>query len=383
MSASEGPITVLLIDDNPDDRALVAHALRAEFPRLVVEQVVAADGFEAALERGQFDVVITDFALRWSDGLAVLAAIRARRPTVPVIMFTGTGTQEIAVEAMKAGLTDYVVKSPHHFGRLPMTVRWALDRVRQAAALDAAEARLRHTQKLEALGQLTAIIAHDFNNALTSIHGYADLLQGEVPPGSQAAQDVQAIIAAAGGATTLANQLLSFGRRQETNPALVDVRLQIEALAPMLRRLMGPRTELLVTGEPRSHIVRVDRGQLDQVLMNLTINARDAMPDGGRVEIDLAEVVGRPADAEGPDTSSERFVRVTVRDTGVGMDDFTRRHAFEPFFTTKPAGLGTGLGLASVYGIVTGAGGVVRLTSSPGQGTWVELLWPMQPADEA
>jgi signal transduction histidine kinase len=110
--------------------------------------------------------------------------------------------------------------------------------------------------------------------------------------------------------------------------------------------------------------------------VNLTINARDALPDGGRIEIGMAEVLGRPADAEGPDTSSERFVRLAVSDTGVGMDDFTRLHAFEPFFTTKPAGRGTGLGLASVYGIVTGAGGVVRLLSEPGHGTCIELLWP-------
>ncbi len=371
-------VRLLLIDDNPDDRALVVRALDGDLPGLVVTQVSDRDAFERALADGAFDIVITDFALRWSDGLEVLRAVRARGPELPVVMFTGTGSQEIAVEAMKSGLTDYVVKSPTHFARLPFVVRAALDQERQRQMLRATEELLRHAQKMEALGRLAGGIAHDFNNLLGAIRGHVELLVADLPSTGPAHASALEVMEVTDRATALARQLLRFSRREPTTPALLDLAAVVEGFKPLLRRLLGDQIRLVVDAAPGSFVV-ADRGQLDQVLMNLAVNARDAMPMGGLFEIVIEHAAEPDAACDGaPDGGC---VRLSVRDTGTGMDDETQSHIFEPFFTTKPEGMGTGLGLATVYGIVAAAGGSIRVESAPGTGTRFEILWPGAPAD--
>ncbi len=237
---------------------------------------------------------------------------------------------------------------------------------RDVTAERALEARLSQAQRLEAIGQLAGGIAHDFNNLLAVIRGYADLARAEVPEGGPAADDLARVVLAADHASALTHQLLTFSRREATEPTVLDPAEVVGELAPMLRRLLGEHIELEVAAAvPSVGCVRIDRSQLDQVAMNLVANARDAMPDGGRLAIRI-----EPLD------DGAGWVRLAVSDSGVGMDDATARRAFEPFFTTKDPGHGTGLGLATVYGIVTAAGGRVGLVSSPGHGTTVTVDLP-------
>ncbi len=230
------------------------------------------------------------------------------------------------------------------------------------------EERLLHAQKLEAVGRLAGGVAHDFNNLLTVISGHASLLRGLVS-GTAARESVDEIAAATQRAAELTTQLLAFSRRAPAAPERLDVGDLVRRVQGMLERLIGEDVELVVDAAPRRHYVRADRGQLEQVLINLVVNARDAMPTGGRVEIAVSSA---PVD----DESETGWVVISVTDTGVGMSEDVRAHVFEPFFTTKEEGKGTGLGLATVYGIVEQAGGHVEVASEVGHGSRFAVRLP-------
>ncbi len=494
-------LRVLLVDDNPDDRALVRRELEREFPGADVAEARDAGELEREFAGGSFDVVITDYRLNWTDGLAVLRRAKERWPDTPVVMFTGTGSEEIAVEAMKDGLDDYVIKTPSHYRRLPAAVASALECVRgraairerehALAALAASEARFRalfetaqvgicvtdpagtiletnpayrvllgytdeelrgttcfdhmhpddaadnrrlfergepyrlerrylrkdgrvvwvdlasavvadaqgapqfgfgiaiditqrklleeqllHSQKMEAIGRLAGGIAHDFNNLLTAINGYAELVASRLDENDPARADVAEIERAGQRAAALVQQLLAFGRKQVLKPRSVDLNAVLADIQSMLRRVIGEDIELATVAEPGLPPVNVDVGQLEQVIVNLVVNARDALPGGGSVTIatgqrDVAEHeelrVGIPAG---------RYVTLAVSDTGTGMDADTRARVFEPYFTTKEQGKGSGLGLATVFGIVEQSGGHVTVDSLPGDGATFTVYLP-------
>jgi PAS domain S-box-containing protein len=231
------------------------------------------------------------------------------------------------------------------------------------------EDRLRQGQKMEALGSLAGGIAHDFNNLLTAILGYADWLEQELPQADLTRrQQVGEIQKAAERAAALTRQLLAFSRQQVVQATVLSVTEIVSDLLPMLRRVIGEHIEVVDESVGTIPPVLADRNQIDQVIVNLAVNARDAMPNGGRLVIrtSLEIIAGAPIDA---DLTDGRWVRMDVRDTGIGMDDATKARIFEPFFTTKEFGRGTGLGLATVYGIIKQMGGVVRVDSTPGVGT--------------
>ncbi len=247
-----------------------------------------------------------------------------------------------------------------------------------------AEAQLLQAQKLESIGRLAGGIAHDFNNMLFAIRGYAEMLEEDLAPERRTELDpdlahanATAISHVVERATLLTTQLLAFGRRGQMSPRVVDLNEATTALAPMLRRLIGEQVQLVLSLDEDAGRVRVDPGQLDQILVNLIVNARDAMPDGGRVTIASGNVVfDEPYALEHFDVQSGAYVMLAVSDTGMGMDRETRAHIFEPFFTTKQPGKGTGLGLATIYGIVRQAGGHIWLYSEPGQGSTFKLYFP-------
>ena len=253
----------------------------------------------------------------------------------------------------------------------------------------AAEFQLLQAQKLESIGRLAGGIAHDFNNVLFAIHGYADLLAEDLAPGNRDTLDhdrslknVNAISQAAERAASLTSQLLAFSRRQVVTLEVLDLNSAVTAIEPMLRRLIGENIRLVLSlGGDAGHI-RADGGQIDQILVNLVVNGRDAMPDGGTVTIESANAdVDQPHAHEHFGVEPGRYVVLTVSDSGVGMDRTTRDHVFEPFFTTKEVGKGTGLGLATIYGIVQQAGGHIWLYSEPGFGSSFKLYFPRVDAE--
>ncbi|MGC2209582.1 MAG: ATP-binding protein [Candidatus Korobacteraceae bacterium] len=231
------------------------------------------------------------------------------------------------------------------------------------------EVQLREAQKMEAMGRLAGGIAHDFNNLMTIITGYGNLLRTALEDNPPLQEKVEEIIRAGEQANSLTRQLLAFTRRQMLQPRLLDLRSVLADMGKMLRRVVSEDIELVILSDAEPCLIHADCGQIQQVIMNLVINARDATPKGGKITLaatilPLKEEGGRvPAGAQpGP------YVRLTVRDTGHGMDAETRAHIFEPFFTTKEHGKGTGLGLATVYGIVQQTGGHIEVESGPGRG---------------
>jgi PAS domain S-box-containing protein len=234
------------------------------------------------------------------------------------------------------------------------------------------EQQLRQAQKMEAVGQLAGGVAHDFNNLLTVIRGGSELVLHELPAGSEVRDDVEMVINAANRATALTRQLLAFSRKEVVQPRPLDLHRVVQNLVPMLRRMIGEHIAIAAQAAPEPAWIVADPGQVEQVLVNLAVNARDAMPAGGTLTIRTGTVQA----AGPPGAPPLRHVRLSVTDTGQGMDEATQARIFEPFFTTKPAGLGTGLGLSTVYGIVQQAGGTLRCISSPGAGTTFQIQFP-------
>jgi len=237
------------------------------------------------------------------------------------------------------------------------------------------EEELRHSQKMEAVGRLAGGIAHDFNNLLTAINGYGDLLLERVSTDHPLRPDLQEIRRAGERAAALTHQLLAFSRRQVLKPERLDLNAVIGDLENMLRRLIGEHIEVRTDLAPDLGHVRADRGQIQQVLMNLVVNARDAMEAGGLLTLETANC-GDAAQRQQPGAPAGRHVMLSVSDTGCGMDEETLAHIFEPFFTTKPSGKGTGLGLSTVYGIIQQSGGHLSAHSQPGAGSVFRVFLP-------
>jgi len=244
------------------------------------------------------------------------------------------------------------------------------------AALRHSEEQLRQAQKMEAVGRLAGGVAHDFNNVLTAIFGYTDLLLDQVDEGDPRRPDMEEIRRAAERAAALTRQLLAFSRKQVMQPRLIDLNEVIGGMRQLLERLVGMDVRLEITGDRQLDTVRADPGQVEQVLMNLAANARDAMPDGGHVHVSTRNEQVKERTEARPGLGPGHYVVIEVVDNGTGMAAEVRERVFEPFYTTKELGKGTGLGLATVYGIVKQMGGGIYLESEPGQGTTFAVYLP-------
>jgi signal transduction histidine kinase/DNA-binding response OmpR family regulator len=246
------------------------------------------------------------------------------------------------------------------------------------------ETELRHAQKMDAIGRLASGVAHDFNNVLTVILGRSEILRGALTPENKLYRHADLIQKSAERASTLTQQLLALSRKQVLEPRVLDVGALLGGLNRMLRRLIGEHIDLAVSVPAALGRIKADPGQIQQVILNLVVNARDAMPDGGRLAMEAAGVELDDALArEHPGTRPGRYVMLAVADNGVGMDEAIRAHLFEPFFSTKGPGKGTGLGLATVYGIVKQSGGFITYESQPGKGTTFRVYLPQvdEPVD--
>jgi nitrogen-specific signal transduction histidine kinase len=258
-------------------------------------------------------------------------------------------------------------------GRGPLAKKARTD----GAAEPALDAQRREAEQLQAIGRLAGGVAHDFNNLLTSINGFAQLVLEDLPSDHPSVEDVKEILGAGQRAAELTNQLLAFSQRQILQPQVVDVGTLINNCAPRLRALLGEQIDVVIVLDRTPHRVSVDPAQFEQVLTNLAANAREAMPESGRFSIETSRVVLDEAyvgthlgACPGCHTA------IAVSDTGPGIDDETRAHVFEPFFTTKPQGKGAGLGLSTVYGIVTQSGGYITAEAGAGGGTTFRICLP-------
>jgi PAS domain S-box-containing protein len=253
--------------------------------------------------------------------------------------------------------------------------------VRDITERRALEEQLRQSQKLEAIGRLAGGVAHDFNNILMSIMGAADLLLMQLPAGDAARDEAAEIKQSVDRGAGLTRQLLAFSRRQATRTRLFPLGDVVRGMDTMLRRLIGPEIEFEIVTAPEPLRIVADSGQVEQVVLNLVVNARDAMPEGGRVTVRVEEVELDESGAAGfVEGKPGRYARLSVADTGMGIDAATRAKLFEPFFTTKEQGKGTGLGLSIVYGIVKQSGGYITVTSEPGRGATFLIYFPIAAA---
>ena len=273
----------------------------------------------------------------------------------------------------------------HHLNVILLAIDDVSERKLAQQALRKSEEHLRQSQKMEAVGRLAGGIAHDFNNLLTAIIGHSSLLQDRLAGDESAIHHVLEIKTAGEKAGSLTQQLLAFSRRQLLQPKVLDLNAIVADFDRMLRRLVGERVKVVLDCEPALWQVKADPGEISRVIMNLSLNARDAMPEGGTITIQTANVTLTEADARDQNLVPGRFVMLAVHDTGVGIDPEARTHIFEPFFTTKETGKGTGLGLATVLGIVEQSGGYIRCDSEQGRGTTFRMYLPVvgEALDEA
>jgi len=495
-------LRLLQLEDAAPDAELIQDKLRREGFVLEATLVANRKDFRAALEKAAPDIILSDYALPGFSGLEALELVLESNPLVPFIIVSGTIGEDIAVETLKKGASDYLMKD--RLDRLGFSVRRALaeaanKRLRLQAEKDAHEARalvetilentpfmiflkeaqelrfvmfnrageellgydrkeligksdmdffppeqaawfidkdrevlkesgvldipeeviqtakkgrrvlhtkkicingpdgaskyllgisediterkrteeqLRQAQKMESVGRLAGGVAHDFNNLITAINCYAKLVINTLQPEDARREDVLEILAAGDRAAALTRQLLAFSRKQILNPVALSLNEAVENAAKLLRRLIGEDIKLEIKLAPGPCLALLDPGQLDQVLMNLAVNARDAMPGGGGLRVEICRADMPEAWCAGYGLRPGPLLRLSVTDTGTGMPPDVQEHLFEPFYTTKDISKGTGLGLATVYGIVKQSGGAIEVESAPGRGSAFHIYFP-------
>jgi two-component system, cell cycle sensor histidine kinase and response regulator CckA len=369
------PLRVLIVEDSEDDMALLVRELRRGSYEPTFERVETPAGMTAALGKNPWDLVICDYSMPHFSGTDALRLLRTKGSETPCIFLSGTIGEDTAIAALKQGAQDYVMKD--NLKRLLPAIQRELGEAEQRRERKRLEHRVQELQKFEAIGKLAGGIAHDFNNALGVILGWAQLGYDDVPDDSPVRENFRMIRDQAQRSAGLTRQLLAFARRQVLQPRSVNLNDLVSKIAGLLRTAIGEQTELKITLTPGLQATMADPTQIDQVLMNLCLNARDAMPQGGRIVIETSDVeIGEDFCRIHSYGHPGRYVLLSVSDTGVGMDAATLDRIFEPFFTTKELGKGTGLGLATVYGIVKQHGGFVNVYSEPGQGTTFRVYLP-------
>jgi two-component system, cell cycle sensor histidine kinase and response regulator CckA len=382
---------VLLVEDNADHAEMIQTMLRVSQPPWLVEHAGSLAAAREQLRHRSFDAVLLDLGLPDSGGIDTATAVISEFPAIPVVVLSALGDDQTAVEAVRRGAQDFLVKGRVDRDVVVRAVRHAIERKHAERALFASESerkrleeQLRQSQKMEAVGRLAGGVAHDFNNLLTAMLGYAEITKRHLDPASPLQRNLDEILKAGDKAAALVAQLLAFSRKQVLQPKIINLNAVTLDIEKMLRRVIGEDIRLVTVLDERLGQVRADPSQIEQVILNLAVNARDAMPRGGRLVIETANV-DLPASyaKEHVGVTAGAHVMLSVTDTGVGMDAETLSHIFEPFFTTKAPGRGTGLGLATVYGIVAQSGGHVWPYSELGRGTAFKVYFPRldQPAE--
>lgn len=368
-------LRVLFIEDSEDDAALQVRLLRQADYDVEFERVESPSGLAGALDR-RWDLIISDYSMPQFTGTDALKLIRGRGLDVPFIFVSGTIGEETAVAALKLGAQDYLIKT--NLSRLVPAVQRELREVEDRRQRQCLEQQLHQLQRREATGRLAGGVAHDFNNLLGVIAGYSEMLIDKLGSDANLTGLVTHILKATERAASLTRQLQAFSRQQVLEARVIDIQEHLKGIEDLLRRVLGE--DICLTVDTGDHPIRLraDPTQLEQVIINLVVNARDAMPSGGNLNIEISEA---HLDAEyclqNPDAHPGGYVRVAVTDTGCGMSPEVLSRLFEPFFTTKESGKGTGLGLATVYGIVKQSAGHITVYSEVGHGTTFKIYLPL------
>ena len=380
-----GKLRVVVIDDHAPVRRNLRELLEIRDTYEVVGE--ASNGAEAIdlVERVEPDLVLMDVNMPVMNGIEATEAIKRSRPETKVLALTALGDMANISAMVKAGAGGYLLKGGRADelmnsldavakGAVALGEQVAIDAIHEYADL---EARYLQAQKMEAVGRLAGGIAHDFNNVLAIIDNYSSFIADAMADNDPNLQDLNEIRGATERAKQLVRQLLAFSRKEETHPQTVDLNERITSLQSMLDPVIGEDVRLQTLLADGLWPVQIDPGQLDQALMNLVVNARDAMPEGGDLWITTANasITAEEAAAE-PDLSPGDYVSLTILDDGLGMPAEVAAHVFEPFFTTKPKEWGTGLGLSTVFGIVKQAHGCITVDSTLGEGTRFRILLP-------
>jgi two-component system, cell cycle sensor histidine kinase and response regulator CckA len=368
-------LRILHLEGDPLDAALIESSLSAAGINCAIHRVQNREDFVAALQHGGVDLILSDFTLPAFDGFSAIDIVKNQWPDLPVIIVSGTLGEERAVDSLQRGATDYVLKD--HLARLGPAVRRAMQSVHDRAERRRLEVQCIESQKMEVIGQLAGGVAHDFNNILAVILGYSDMIMSGLDadnPLQKAAEEIQQAAERAAGLT---RQLLVFSRKETAQPVVLNLDEVVKGLDKMLRRLIGESSNMTIVLGSAPGRVLADPGYVGQLLMNLAVNARDAMPNGGHITIttsnvSLQENSGQPH----PDARNGEYVMLRVSDTGTGMTAEVQARLFEAFYTTKPKGKGTGLGLSICQTIVQQSGGHINVQSEPGRGTTFQVCFP-------
>lgn len=368
-------LRALMIEDSEEDCALLLRALRQDGYRVVHKRVDTAEGLQAALRQRKWDIIISDFSMPGFSGISALTIVREKDPDIPFIFVSGSIGEDVAVEAMRVGAQDYVLKG--NLARLLPAIHRELGDAEIRREHRRSEQKVRQLEKFEAIGKLAGGIAHDFNNVIGAIMGWAELGEEDVVEGSRAHKFFLQIREQSERAGRLTQRLLAYARRQVLTPRKINLNDIVGEAMALLQRVIGEDIEVKTLLASDLRTTRADPAQIEQVLLNLCVNARDAMPNGGRLLIetqnsDLDEAYCR----RNGSLPSGRYVQISVSDSGVGMDAATMERIFEPFFTTKEKGKGTGLGLATAFGIVKQHLGHIDVYSETGNGSIFRIYLP-------
>jgi two-component system cell cycle sensor histidine kinase/response regulator CckA len=329
------------------------------------------------------DLILSDYNLPAFDGLRALEVLKSKGADIPFIIISGKIGEELAVRAMKEGAADYLIKD--RLARLGESVRQTLkqhrlriEHERSEAEREQLEQQLRRAEKLELVGRVVTGVAHDINNLLSTMTSYPEIIRSELGSDHPMSDLAAAIEEAANRASNLTRHLLAFSSSREGESMLLDVNQVASDLEKILRRVITDTIDLQLELDPNLNLIMADSTHVEQILMNLVVNARDAMPDGGRILIEtknLSEAVDGEAPAE--------YVTLAVTDTGHGIPEDMVQRIFDPFFTTKENSGGTGLGLATCQRIAKSCGGCIKVESVPGKGSTFRVYFPAQKIDLA
>jgi two-component system cell cycle sensor histidine kinase/response regulator CckA len=368
-------LNILHIEDSKEDSELITRLLINNGFKCQVTRVETRPEVFDELERNSYDLILADCKLPDFSGLRALEIAHALKPEIPFVFVSGTIGEETAIESLRNGATDYVLKD--RLSRLVPAVRRALAEAEERTMCRQLQQRLREAGRLEAISTLSNGIAHDFNNILTIILGHASLLTLEHENPNRVLEISGTISEAARRGSEIVQQLLAFARKSDGHVAAADLNRYIQAHLNALKQKLPREVDLTFEAADDLPSIMVDAGQLDRILTNLITNSIDAMSTGGHIILSTRLVSAIDLPDLLLDLDGEHYVCLTVTDTGKGIDSTTREHVFEPFFTTKQRGRGTGLGLPVVYGLMQAHHGFVDVRSEIDKGTSISLFFPV------